>query len=179
MATNNQVNVGLSGATGTGSFVGSASPTLTGTPLIGASPYTVGICTGWVTYTPTFTGFGTPSNVEFWSCRIQDTLVVRGKFTSGSSTATEARITLGFNGTNANVNSSSTVITAIQTAGVATYSVNGAQMNFVLIESNVGYVTFSIQAGSNNGLTKLNGSSLIASGQSLSFLAFVPVTTWP
>jgi|SRR6267154_54242 len=39
MATNNAVNTGLSGATGTGSFVGSTSPTLT-TPTIGAATAT-------------------------------------------------------------------------------------------------------------------------------------------
>lgn len=39
MATNNAVNVGLSGATGTGSFVGSTSPTLV-TPTLGAAAAT-------------------------------------------------------------------------------------------------------------------------------------------
>lgn len=46
MATNNAVNVGLSGVTGTGSFVGSASPVLTGTPTtpqIGFTDNTKGI----------------------------------------------------------------------------------------------------------------------------------------
>ncbi len=37
MATNNQVNVGLSGATGTGNFVGSTSPSITTANLIGTT----------------------------------------------------------------------------------------------------------------------------------------------
>lgn len=41
MATNNAVNNGLSGATGTGNFVGSVSPTFTGTPVI-PSPFSLG-----------------------------------------------------------------------------------------------------------------------------------------
>lgn len=41
MATNNAVNVGLSGSTGTGSFVGSDSPTFTGTVVI-PTPFTLG-----------------------------------------------------------------------------------------------------------------------------------------
>lgn len=41
MATNNAVNTSLSGQTGTGSFVGSASPTLTGTPVL-PTPFTLG-----------------------------------------------------------------------------------------------------------------------------------------
>ena len=39
MATNNSVNVGLSGATGTGTFVGATSPTLV-TPTLGAATAT-------------------------------------------------------------------------------------------------------------------------------------------
>lgn len=179
MTTQNQINTTLSGQTGTGSFVGSASPTLTGTPLLGGSPYSLGIITPWVAYTPTFTGFGTPSSVQFYSRRVGDSLHVRGKFTSGTSTATEARITLGFNGTNANVNSSGTVISSIECAGFAGYDQAGVQANSVLIESNVGYMTFGIQSIGNAALTKLNGNSLIASGQILSFNVFIPVTTWP
>jgi len=36
MPTNNSVNVGLAGSTGTGSFVGSAAPTFTGVPILAA-----------------------------------------------------------------------------------------------------------------------------------------------
>lgn len=57
MATNNAVNVGLSGTTGTGSFVGSVSPTLvtpsllasTGTSLSLSGGITVGTTTGGIT----------------------------------------------------------------------------------------------------------------------------------
>lgn len=56
MATNNAVNNGLSGATGTGSFVGSTSPTLT-TPTIGAATATT------ITFSPTTGGIvGTTTN---------------------------------------------------------------------------------------------------------------------
>jgi hypothetical protein len=56
MATNNAINVGLSGATGTGSFVGSTSPTLV-TPTLGAATATS------VTFSPTTGGIvGTTTN---------------------------------------------------------------------------------------------------------------------
>lgn len=56
MATNNQVNVGLSGSTGTGTFVGSTSPTLV-TPTLGAATGTT------LTFSPTTGGIvGTTTN---------------------------------------------------------------------------------------------------------------------
>jgi hypothetical protein len=55
MATNNAVNVGLSGSTGTGNFVGATSPTLV-TPTIGAASATS------VTFTSTTGIVGTTTN---------------------------------------------------------------------------------------------------------------------
>lgn len=135
----------------------------------------------WMAYTPTFTGMGTPSNVQFWSRRVGDVLEVRGRFTSGISTATEARITLGYNGINANVNSSATVINSIQLTGYAVVSAgdpNNTQF-CPLIESNVGYITFGLQSGTTGGLSKVTGGTLISSGTTMSLYAFIPVTTWP
>jgi len=67
MATNNSVNVGLSGSTGSGNFVGANTPTLI-TPLLGTpTSGTLTNCTGlpaanvtmsWQTYSPTI-GDGT------------------------------------------------------------------------------------------------------------------------
>ena len=55
MATMNQVGVGLSGATGTGAFVGSNTPTLT-TPIIGAASATS------IAFTSTSEIIGTTTN---------------------------------------------------------------------------------------------------------------------
>lgn len=56
MATNNQLNVGLSGASGTGSFAGTTSPTFV-TPIIGAATSTT------VVFSPTTGGIiGTTTN---------------------------------------------------------------------------------------------------------------------
>ena len=177
MATNNQLNLPLAGNTGTGNFVGAVSAALTGTPTLNG--YALGPITAWVAYTPTFTGFGTVSGVEFWSRRVGDVLQVRGRFTSGTSTAVEARITLGFNGTNSNVSSSSTVITSIECVGSGAYSAANAQANTVLIETNVGYMTLGLQSAGRAGLAKVTGSTIMASGDTLAIYADIPVTTWP
>ncbi len=149
----------------------------TGVPSI--STTTLPMLTDWVAYTPTLTGFGTASSVQVWSRRVGDTLEVRGRFTSGTSTATEARMTLGFNGTNANVSSSSTKISSIQLCGPATISLNGPSAVSVLAVASSSYVTFGISTTGRTGMTSINGSLLLASGDFMSFTFAVPIETWP
>lgn len=136
------------------------------------------IITPWVAYTPTLTGFGTASGVSFFSRRVGDSLEVMGKFTSGTSTAVEARCTLGFNGTNANVSSSATKVPSIRVCGSGASGNNLAGSYAVLIESNVGYATFGISTAGNAGITKINGSSLFNSGETGSFIFTVPISGW-
>lgn len=137
------------------------------------------VITPWVQYTPTITGFGTPTNVSFWSRRLDNCLEVRGKFTSGTSTGVEAQVTLGYAGTNANVSSSATIITTIQICGPAIISYAAVVAANMLIESNVGYLTFGFHTAGRDGLTKLAGSTMLAAADICSFSAVIPVTTWP
>lgn len=241
MATNNQVNVGLSGASGTGNFAGTTSPSFTtpalgtpsagvltnctglpvaggGTGLSSTTAYAVlcggttstaalqsiasvgtsgqvltsngaaalptfqtassGTTTAWVAYTPTFTGFGTATNVQIWSCRVGNTLKIRGRFQAGTTTTTEARITLGYAGTNSNVTSSNTVITSIQIAGDLVQASNATAQFCTLIEANVGYITIGIQSAITAGLTKRNGDDFFSSAV-ISFTAEVAVDSFP
>ena len=48
----------------------------------------------WITYTPTFTGFGTVTVQSFRYKREGPDLIVQGQFTCGTTTAVEARISL-------------------------------------------------------------------------------------
>jgi hypothetical protein len=127
--------------------------------------------TDWQAYTPTLTGFGTATNVQFQWRRVGDNVEVRGKFTSGTSTATEARATLP------SVTSADTgKIPSIQLVGTGSSSVTASNLRTVLIEPSVGYVTFGIASA--GPLTKQNGSTLLSSGDTLSFFALVPVQGW-
>lgn len=130
--------------------------------------------TDWVTYTPTFTGFGTVSSISIWSKRIGDTLHIRGKFTSGVSTAVEARMTLGFNGTNGVITSDATKVPSIQMAGAC--GLGGTVAVNALIESNIGYITFA--RGDVAGMTKALANSFISTGVVLSVMAEVPISGW-
>lgn len=177
MATNNQLNLGLSGSTGTGTFVGSAGALLTGSPTLNA--YALGPVSAWVAYTPTFTGFGTVTTSSIFSRRVGGNLEIYGGFTAGTSTATEARMTLGINGSNSNITSSSSVISTIQVAGLCLLNLNGAAVNFCLIETSKGYITFSFQNSLNNALTKATGSSAFGTGTVVSIQCSIPCDTFP
>lgn len=179
MATNNMLNVSLSGQTGTGSFLGSASATFTGTPLLVASPYSLGIVSDWVAYVPTLTGFGASPTTAIWSRRRGDTLDVRGLLVTATPTATEARMTLGFNGTDSNITSSNTVLANISLAGNMVSSVAKAGAYYVLIEKNTGYVTFSFTSSAASGLTKQNANAIFGSSNTLAIYASIPVDSWP
>lgn len=197
----NSVNIGSS-APGSGQFTtlsastsASVSGTLTTAGLIDASgasasqikfgnannsanTATLDGYTDWISYTPTYTGFGTVSANNAWSKRIGDTLYIKGKFTCGTSTATEARITLGFNGTNANVTSDTTKLPSIEVSGVMIRGTATATAFYTLIEPTVGYITFGFQTAGSAGLTKQQGSALCSSTESLSYKAEIPISGW-
>lgn len=61
--------------------------------------------TDWVQYTPTFSAsWGSVTNVSMWSRRVGSDLEISGRFTGGTTTAATATMTIGYNGTSANVN---------------------------------------------------------------------------
>lgn len=133
----------------------------------------------WAAYTPTFTGFGTVSTSSFWWRRVGDSLEIQGKFTSGTSTATEARISLPNS-----VISDSTKVPAIRAVGeyFRGGSANSNHGGAVLVESGVGYLTLGHQYafGSNSvdPLAKATGDTVLSSTEIGSVRAVVPISGW-
>lgn len=133
----------------------------------------------WVAYTPTFTGFGTVSTSAFFWRRVGDSVEITGKFTSGTTTATEARLSLP----NSLV-SDSTKVPAIRSPGFWIRGSNTtAHGGSILIESNVGYITFGSQDTfgnvSVNPVTKQNASSFVGSGEEVHIPPFtIPISGW-
>lgn len=133
----------------------------------------------WTSYTPTFTGFGTVTSPECQHKREGSDQLIRCKFTTGTPTATEGRVTLG-----GGVNTATTTkIPSIQSAG--TYFVGSTQTvhgGTVLIAPSLGYVTFSAVGtfGSNSlsALASANGSSIANNTEAVSFTARVPIDGW-
>jgi hypothetical protein len=125
-------------------------------------------------YTPTFTGFGTVSNVECYESRDGEFLEVDCRFTAGTPTATEARISLP-----TGLTSSSLGVVRVAGKGNNTLvSVTRFSGITPLIEPSVTYFTLAAETSSTNGLTKNNGNSLIDVGGNISFTARVPIQGW-
>lgn len=130
--------------------------------------------TGWTSYTPTFTGFGTASAITAYWRRLGDTLEIRGVFTSGTSTATEARISLP-----SGVTSSSNIAT-LEIAGQFDTSIFSAT-NFgyeTLMQPSVTYINIGQRDSLTSSFAKSNGSTVASNGTTVAFTATVPVQGW-
>lgn len=135
----------------------------------------------WVAYTPTFTGFGSVTSVTVWSRRVGGSLEVQGNFVSGTPTAVAAKITLGYNGGNANVTLDSTLtsgVTGILTASAASSTLFGGYVCNNSGSNN--YVTFGTQTSGTTipNSTPINGNSLVGTGTTVSFQFSVPIVGW-
>jgi hypothetical protein len=133
--------------------------------------------TNWVQYTPVFTGFGTAADVSIWSRRVGESLFIRGVFTTGTPTAVEARMTIGYNGASGNVTSSTAKISAIQLGGPLIVSLSSAISGYCLVEQNVGSLAFSYQASGESALTKKTGTGF-GTGTVMSLQAEIPIVGW-
>lgn len=129
-----------------------------------------------VSYTPTFTGFGTATSINFTSCRVGSFLHVEGTFTTGTTTGVEAQVTIGFNGTSANVTTLSTLPT-ISNAGVFNYGTSSASSFYITKEASKTYVTFSRQDVSSSSLNKLLGTNF-GNSTVISVNFKVPIVDW-
>lgn len=136
---------------------------------------TVPNLTAWQGYTPTFQGFGTPSAVEFEWRQNGENVDIRGKFTSGTSTAVEARVGLPAGLTSAGTG----LIPSIQLAGKSIRANSSApvvKQFSMLIQPSVSYFTVGLDDTSvaSTPFTPRNGDGVIANGEAFSFFASVP-----
>lgn len=135
------------------------------------------IITPWVAYTPTITGFGTPSDVDIRSRRVGDFLEVSGRFASGTPTAVQAAITLGYNGTNNNVTIKSDLVGAML-FGPAIVNTTGAATAYILASAGAGSFGFSIASAARTPFARVNGDVLVTAGLEVSFQARFPIQGW-
>lgn len=126
-------------------------------------------------YIPTIQGAGIPTNVSFQYRRVGDSLEIHGFFTAGTSTATEAQISLP-DGLTIDSNK---VSTNGDVVGV-TAGDNGLNGTITVIAN--GGNSF-LQFGASNSLlvsaiTPLNGNDIWSSTSDQSLFAKVPITNW-
>lgn len=132
----------------------------------------------WVAYTPTFTGFGTVTNVSFFSRRVGDSLEIVGKATTGTATSTEARISIGYGGANSNVTIDGTKNPSIRIiGGWGLGTTSSTVVKVTLAEPSVSYLTFGFNITTTAELTKIQGTSF---GNTTDFAinAKIPIAGW-
>lgn len=127
-----------------------------------------------VQYTPTFTGFGTVTNINFWWSRVGNILKITGTFTAGVVIATIAMVTLP-----TGLNSDSTIVSTLSVSGIG--GSNNDQYLFVpLIRSgSVNFVTFGVpHVGSFTILQELNATSFLTNSSNVSLKFEIPIQGW-
>lgn len=134
--------------------------------------------TAWKEFTPTFTGFGTVTNVKAFWRRVGKNLEVYGRGTSGTPTASGATITFASLGVNIDTSLIVSDTTRGQVFGEfqrenadsASFSI-GARSDF----TNYVYVSDSNTQG---GLRDSDGSAILVSNEKFSFKFSVPILGW-
>jgi hypothetical protein len=128
----------------------------------------------YASYTPTFSAsWGTTTSVNFRSWRVGPFLEVQGYFIAGTTTAAQAEVSLGFNGTDSNVTTSSDYST---TEVVGDFVTDYASEQWtVLTEASIGELLFA--RDSVDPLSPMNANEIV-SGKIISINAKVRINGW-
>jgi hypothetical protein len=137
------------------------------------------VITDWQSYTPTFTGFTSPTAIAFYSRRVGDTLEVQGTFGTGTVTGATASVTLGYAGGNSNVTIDSTKISTAVVGSAVDATASATIFSWsVIATGGASNLNFGIQTSSTASLTVATGSAIAQSGTTFQFFASVPILGW-
>ncbi len=129
----------------------------------------------WTSYTPTITGFGTPTAIDFQFRVIGDSVEINGTFTSGTATAVEAQVSLPNSGTVLSTSVSPIAVGGTWFRGFAT-TVNGGA---ALITPGDAFMNFSAAlvfgATTVDAMVVADGDEMVASGHEVVVHATVPI----
>ncbi len=133
--------------------------------------------TARASYTPASTqGFGTVSSGEFFYERYGAGIIINARFTAGTTTSSEARISLPTGLTSA---SSTFLDSTLSIAGAFQRGEDVAASQYLIaIEPSVAHVVFVRQTSGFNGLAKLQGDQTVSNSTDLAFWARVPIAGW-
>jgi hypothetical protein len=138
--------------------------------------------TDWIAYTPTITGFGTPTLVNFSYARNGDRLLIEGSFSTGTAAASIASISLP---SGLSINSSKIPLSNTTSGpglSIGSYDQSGFANNHGSIVTATGtsslVVYFASQTSTTTMLTPQNGSTVLNSSGVTSIRFEVPILGW-
>lgn len=127
------------------------------------------ITTPWTTYVPTTQGFGTITNDNFQYMRVGSSLFIKGTFTTGTVTATEARIHFPPGLTSKSLGDAGPGIRDI--AGLLYRNVTSSEyiMNDI-IGDGLNYARFADRATTKNPIVARNGNALFGNTENATYV---------
>lgn len=130
----------------------------------------------WQSYTPTFTGLGTAASVDFYWRRVGDSLEIQGIWTTGTPTATEARISLP-----TGLVPDATKVASLKAVGnwyFGNTSSSAPYAGVVNITTPNSYVTFGYRDNSTHAFNQALGSTAFGSSTKYGLMATIPISGW-
>lgn len=124
----------------------------------------------WQSYTPTFQGLGTPTNVNFKWRQNGSSIEIEGYLNTGTTTGVEARI-----GLPNNFVTSSKYVNIAWVVGDVTRGAISAQADYMAAQQSKNYLVLTIQSSGAAGQTPATGSGIFGSGENVSFKASVEI----
>ena len=162
-------------------LVNNAVPGTYGAPAdIELKPVVTINMTDWVSFTPTFSGYGTPSGVTGSSRRVGQSLECFIKFTTGTTGVTNA-IRIGYNGVTGGINIDTAICGATQLVGnVSTdiFNIHNYSWTVLSPSSNNNFVAIGAQSDSIAGTTLTDAGTLFNPGTLIQMKFSVPIVGW-
>lgn len=125
--------------------------------------------TDFIAYNATLTGFGTPTSTDYWYKRVGDTVIIQGRFTTGTVTGTTATVSLP-----PGMTIDSTKVPSTRILGRSWRSIVSGNSLTTLI-GNGGNTTLSfsnnVVSTTGNPFTAVGGSTIAGSGDTLVFFS--------
>jgi hypothetical protein len=115
---------------------------------------------------------------EMYWRRVGDSVQLQGRFTVGTTTAVEARLSLPMNLTadGNKLGPTLNTLASIGTSEAATTTIFG---HYVSVEPDVGYIVFSRRVSTSNETVKVNGNTHYASGDEIMIPPItIPIAEW-
>lgn len=145
------------------------------------APTPVYNATEWISYTPTFTNFGTVTSINFVSRRNGGDLLIQGIATTGTTSASIGTITIGFNGTSAPSGVNIGVVPAVASGVYSCVGYLAANTNAndfpVLVSSSDNLMRLGLTGTPSSGVSAVNASN-IANSSPFSMNARIPIAGW-